>query len=129
MSLKDPLETTIKTKIVKYINGRPFGAVQVRHQAGMNKKGDPDITGSYRRLHVEIEVKRPKKQPTDIQRVRLKYWQDQGVQVAVLRSVDGAKEFLRLIDDRIDREFSFNEATGIVFDDVPEVLPKKGKRH
>lgn len=125
-----PLESTIRSKIVKRINLRPLGAVQIRHQAGYNRKGDPDLTGSYRRLHVEIEVKRPGEKPTTLQAERLKYWLAVGAQVAVLRSPEGADQFCDLIDARIETGAAFSDtADPVLFDDVVKIeLKKRGRK-
>ncbi|MDQ5987795.1 MAG: hypothetical protein CSYNP_03541 [Syntrophus sp. SKADARSKE-3] len=124
----DPLEATIRTKIVKKINARPLGAMQIRHQAGYAKKGDPDLTGSYRRVHVEIEVKRPGEVPTEIQKIRLAHWQKKGAMVAILRSVEGADRLLDYLDSKIGPGFGFDESTPFLFDDVVEKVRKPRKK-
>lgn len=123
-----PLEATIRTKIIKFINGRPGGAIQIRHQSGYHRKGDPDLTGAYRQLHVEIEVKRPGEKPTELQAQRLNYWQSAGAQVAVLRSESGAEKFLNIIDARIACKQIFSEDTLLIYDDVVPVERKSRRK-
>ena len=121
----DPLETTIRSKIVKHINSLPFASAHVRHQAGYAKKGDPDVYGSYCRLHIEIEVKRPGKNPTELQKLRLAHWCNVGAMVAVLRSKEGAIQFIEKIDELLASGIDFRESTQEIFDDQPEIKKKK----
>lgn len=112
------LESTIRSKIVRVINSRGKGAVQIRHQGGYNKKGDPDLVGVYRKYHMEIEVKRQKNRPTRLQKERLAFWAAHGAIVAVLYSEAGARKFIEIVDDAIDRgiiehlNFVYDEHTG-----------------
>lgn len=61
---------------------------QVRHQAGFNKKGDPDIIFCLRGRHGEFEVKRPKNKSTPLQLQRQKLWKECGAIVGQVRDVD-----------------------------------------
>lgn len=87
------LESTRSKKIVKWINTLPgFKAVK-RHQAGWNRKGDPDITGcggpSGRRF--ELETKQPGEGPTPLQEIRLREWSEAGAVTGVVREVEDAR--------------------------------------
>ena len=87
---KGTLETARTKHILEWINSLPgFKAVK-RHQAGANRKGDPDITGCVpipmgRRL--ELEVKQPGNKPTTIQEVCLNEWREVGALVGVVHDV------------------------------------------
>lgn len=84
------LETTRTRNILKYINSLPgFKAVK-RHQAGANRKGDPDITGCGGRYgrHIELEVKQPGNRTTTLQEIRLREWSEVGAVTGVVHDVD-----------------------------------------
>ncbi|MBI9082713.1 MAG: hypothetical protein JEZ11_03890 [Desulfobacterales bacterium] len=92
------LETGITNKILKYLNSLE-GCKARKRFAGPGKKGEPDITGAYRGLRLEIEVKAGDNQPSKIQIARLKAWKDCGclsmcvwsleeVQVAMIKLSD-----------------------------------------
>lgn len=87
------LESTRSKNIVKWINKLPgFKAVK-RHQAGWNRKGDPDITGcggpNGRRF--ELETKQPGEGPTKLQADRLREWGEAGAVTGIVHDVDDAK--------------------------------------
>jgi ribosomal protein S14 len=62
----------------------------------MGVAGDPDLYGSVRGRHFEIEVKRPDAaaESTELQRQRLREWEQAGAIVGVARSVEDALAIL-----------------------------------
>ncbi|MGA9626473.1 MAG: hypothetical protein WBQ65_18515, partial [Bryobacteraceae bacterium] len=69
-----------------------------RHGTAMGVAGDPDLYGSIRGRHFEIEVKRPdvSSELTELQRQRLREWGLAGAIVGVARSVEDAVTILDL---------------------------------
>ena len=63
----------------------------------MGVAGDPDLYGTIRGRHFEIEVKRPdpSSRLTELQFQRLRQWEQAGAIVGVARSVEEALEILR----------------------------------
>ncbi len=90
------LESSIKAKILAYLNSLPQTKMQIRHQSGFNKKGDPDITGCIQGRHAEIEIKKPKKRCTKLQARRLQEWIEVGAIAGRATSVDDVKAILRI---------------------------------
>jgi hypothetical protein len=90
------LETTRTKNILRYLNGLPgFFAVK-RHQAGANRKGDPDISGCVsggRRL--ELEVKQPSGKLTILQEARLAEWERAGAFTGVVHDVADTETLLK----------------------------------
>jgi len=72
--------------------------VRKRHGTAMGVAGDPDLYGSIRGRHFEIEVKRPDRSSelTELQRQRLREWELAGAIVGVARSVEDAVTILDL---------------------------------
>lgn len=87
-------ELLLQKKIVAAINAMG-GCVQIRTQTLYTTVGDPDITGCYRRQHVEIEVKVDKEQPTQVQAMRMVKWVNAGALVILARSVKEATDPLK----------------------------------
>jgi hypothetical protein len=85
-----PLETHITQAIVRRLRQIPGVSVRKRHGTPMGVAGDPDLYGSVRGRHFELEVKRPGEQPTELQQARLKQWALTGALVGVARSVEDA---------------------------------------
>jgi hypothetical protein len=56
--------------------------------------GDPDITGLWRGVHFELELKQHGANPTPLQELRLQEWAAAGAIVAVVRSLDDLKRAL-----------------------------------
>jgi hypothetical protein len=62
--------------------------------------GDPDITGLWRGVHFELELKQPGANPTPLQQLRLAEWAAAGAVTAVVRSVDDLRQVLAEIATR-----------------------------
>ena len=73
-----------------------------RHGSVMGTAGDPDIYGLYHGIHFEIELKRPKENPTLIQDFRLGEWGRAGAVTGVVRSLDDLERFLAVL--KLDSE-------------------------
>lgn len=75
--------------------------VRKRHGTGMGVAGDPDLYGSYRGRHFEIEVKRPNDPHavlTKLQAERLREWKTDGnAIVGIARSHEEALAILGLL--------------------------------
>ncbi|MCC7156551.1 MAG: VRR-NUC domain-containing protein [Bryobacterales bacterium] len=68
--------------------------VRKRWGSEMATAGDPDLTGCYRGLHFELEVKAPGGRLTRIQQVRLDEWRRAGALTGVVRSAGEARHIL-----------------------------------
>lgn len=67
----------------------------------MGLTGDPDLTGLWRGVHFEIELKTPGNSPTPLQQCRLDQWQAAGARAFVVHSLsemNAAIEHLRPSD-------------------------------
>jgi len=76
-----PLEKFIVAQIVAELRKYPGVVVRKRHGTVMGKAGDPDLYGTIRGKHFEIEVKRPGapcSQLTPLQTERLREWRIEG---------------------------------------------------
>ncbi|MBM3744574.1 MAG: VRR-NUC domain-containing protein [Acidobacteria bacterium] len=94
-TLNDPRESTLVRQIVAALRATPGVVVRKRHGSSWSVAGDPDLYGSFRGRHFEIEVKRPGADgPTPLQQTRLQQWAAVGALVGVARSVD---EALRIV--------------------------------
>ena len=90
------LESTIQKAIMDKLREEfPGLMIRKRHGTRMGVAGDPDLTGCYRGLHFEMEVKREGEQPTKLQQVRLDQWGRAGAIVGVVRSISDARQLLR----------------------------------
>jgi hypothetical protein len=99
MSKPAPLESNVVARIMRDLKTRPGVIVRKRHGTGIGMAGDPDLYGSIRGRHFEIEVKRPndpKSQLTLLQTQRLMEWAKVGAITGVARSVDDALQILGL---------------------------------
>lgn len=95
-----PLEKAVVTRIMTALREFPGVLARKRHGTAMGVVGDPDIYGSIKGRHFEIEVKRPNdssSQPTEVQVRRMADWKLAGALVGVARSVDEALELLGLV--------------------------------
>jgi hypothetical protein len=96
-----PLEKIIVSRIVATLKKVPGLVVRKRHGTVMGVAGDPDLYGSYRGKHFEIEVKRPfdsKSQLTKLQVQRLDDWRINGnAIVGVARSPEEALAILGIV--------------------------------
>jgi hypothetical protein len=94
------LEKAVVTRIMDALRKFP-GVVVVRKRHGtvMGVAGDPDLYGTIRGRHFEIEVKRPNdpsSQLTKLQTERLAEWALAGAITGVARSVEEAVAILGL---------------------------------
>ena len=93
-----PLEKAVVSRIMAALKKVPGLVVRKRHGTAMGVAGDPDLYGSYRGRHFEIEVKRPfdsKSQLTKLQIQRQGEWRINGnAVVGVARSPDEALAIL-----------------------------------
>jgi hypothetical protein len=92
------LEKAVVARIVATLRKVPGLVVRKRHGTVMGMTGDPDLYGSYRGKHFEIEVKRPfdsKSQLTVLQAQRQGEWRiNGGAIVGVARSPEEALAIL-----------------------------------
>jgi len=93
-TLNDPRESTLVREIVAALRATPGVVVRKRHGSSWSVAGDPDLYGSFRGRHFEIEVKRRDGVVAELQRARLRDWARAGALVGVARSVD---EALRIV--------------------------------
>jgi hypothetical protein len=94
------LEKAIVGRIMTNLKKRPGVVVRKRHGTAMGVAGDPDIYGTIRGRHFEIEIKRPhdpSSQLTELQTRRLLEWKLAGAITGVARSVDDALQILGLL--------------------------------
>lgn len=98
-----PLEKQIVVRIMLALRTRPGVIVRKRHGTAMGVAGDPDLYGSIRGRHFEIEVKRPDRSSelTELQRQRLREWEEAGAITGVARSVEEALAILDLEPPRM----------------------------
>lgn len=98
MSSHVTLEKHIVSRIMQALRTRPGIVVRKRHGTAMGVAGDPDLYGSIRGRHFEIEVKRPgaSSRLTELQSQRLREWEFAGAITGVARSVEDAHRILGL---------------------------------
>lgn len=97
-------ESSIVKRIIDNLNKLEGCLVRKRHGGPYSVAGDPDITGSYQGLHIEIEAKNERGRLTALQKHRLQEWVDKGQAYATwVRSFEGAQDFIREIDRDIER--------------------------
>jgi hypothetical protein len=87
---RNPRESTIVRQIVAALRTIPGVVVRKRHGSSWSVAGDPDLYGSYKGRHFEIEVKRPSGEVSEIQQARLRDWERAGALVGVARGVEDA---------------------------------------
>ena len=91
------LEKYVVARIMKTLRQQHCIVVRKRHGTAMGVAGDPDLYGSIRGRHFEIEVKRPDDPgsiPTELQVHRMQEWRAAGALVGIARSVDDALAIL-----------------------------------
>jgi hypothetical protein len=91
------LERAVVKRIMADLKKRNGVVVRKRHGTAMGVAGDPDLYGTIRGRHFEIEVKRPNdpsSQLTELQTQRLLEWNLAGAITGVARSVDDALAIL-----------------------------------
>lgn len=95
------LEKAVVARIMAALKKVPGLVVRKRHGTVMGVAGDPDLYGSYRGKHFEIEVKRPfdsKSQLTKLQAQRQEEWRINGnAIVGVARNPDEALAILGIL--------------------------------
>jgi glycerate-2-kinase len=97
MNRQSVLEKAVVTRIMTTLKKYPGVVVRKRHGTAMGVAGDPDLYGTIRGRHFEIEVKRPNdpsSQLTELQTRRLLEWKGAGAITGVARSVDDALAIL-----------------------------------
>lgn len=95
-ALNDPHESTLVRQIVAALRATPGVVVRKRHGSSWSVAGDPDLYGSFRGRHFEIEVKRRGGEVTELQHARMRDWARAGALVGVARSVGEALSVLGL---------------------------------
>ncbi|MBA3973788.1 MAG: hypothetical protein C0504_06170 [Candidatus Solibacter sp.] len=89
-----PRESSLVKQIMAALRAIPGVAVRKRHGSSWSVAGDPDLFGSLRGRHFEIEVKTDTGVLTALQRARLDEWQRSGALAGVARNVDDALAIL-----------------------------------
>jgi rubrerythrin len=98
------LEKAVVARIMAALRKVPGLVVRKRHGTAMGVAGDPDLYGTYRGKHFEIEVKRPNdptSQLTKLQGERLLEWRLAGAITGVARNVDEAMAILGLAREEV----------------------------
>jgi len=93
------MEKAVVARIMAALKKIPGVVVRKRHGTAMGVAGDPDLYGSIRGRHFEIEVKRPGDPgsiPTELQTRRMQEWRDAGAMVGIARSMEDALQILGL---------------------------------
>lgn len=100
MSGRPVLESAVVSRIMAVLKKVPGLVVRKRHGTVMGMAGDPDLYGSYRGKHFEIEVKRPgdtRSQLSKLQIQRLREWRlDGSALTGVARTPEEALAILGL---------------------------------
>jgi hypothetical protein len=94
------LEKGVVSHIVADLRTVPGLVIRKRHGTVMGLAGDPDLYGTYRGAHFEMEVKRPNdptSQLTKLQAERLAEWKRGGAIAGVVRSARDARQLLGLM--------------------------------
>ncbi len=92
----DPREAALVKQILAALRSAPGVVARKRHGSAWSVAGDPDIYGSIRGRHFELEVKRRDGVVTELQQARLRDWARAGALVGVARSVAEALAILGL---------------------------------
>lgn len=98
------LEKAIVMRITAALRKVPGLVVRKRHGTVMGVAGDPDLYGTFRGKHFEIEVKRPNdpsSQLTMLQAERIDEWKRGGAITGVARNVEDALLILGLVQPEI----------------------------
>ena len=93
MKRRPVLEKYIVARIIKMLRQQRGVVVRKRHGTAMGVAGDPDLYGSIRGRHFEIEVD-PGSIPTELQANRMHEWRASGALVGIARSVEDALAIL-----------------------------------
>jgi len=92
-------EKSIVNSILKYLNSLPQCRAEKTWGGGYGNAGKPDITGCLNGRRFELEVKAPGGKPTPLQKATLEQWKEAGAIVAVVHSVEEAKEILKEVTE------------------------------
>ena len=87
-------ERAIAKAILAYLNGLPNCLARKRWGGGMGVTGEPDIDACICGRSLQLEVKRPGENPTQLQVRRLEEWRKAGAVVGVVMSVDDTRSLL-----------------------------------
>lgn len=94
-------EKSLVNSIVARLRKVPGVVIRKRHGTGFGVAGDPDLYGSFRGRHFEMEVKRPndpRAQLTKLQAERGREWSIEGNAIwGVVRSVEEALTLLGIL--------------------------------
>jgi len=131
------LEKGIVSQIMAKLKKVPGMVVRKRHGTVMGMAGDPDLYGSYRGKHFEIEVKRPfdsKSQLTMLQAERGREWRVDGQAIwGVARSVEEAFAILGIPFPKPKPESYWHCAGCLEYTyrvhEAPARCPRCGHRH
>jgi hypothetical protein len=129
------LEKVIVSRIVATLKKVPGLVVRKRHGTVMGMAGDPDLYGSYRGRHFEIEVKRPfdsKSQLTKLQVQRQEEWRLNGnAIVGVARSPEEALAILGISTARPESYWLCLGCRDYMWrgHEAPARCPRCGHRH
>jgi hypothetical protein len=91
-----PRESTLVRQIMAALRATPGVVVRKRHGSGWSVAGDPDLYGSFRGRHFELEVKCRDGVVIGVQQARLRDWARAGALVGIARSVGEALSVLGL---------------------------------
>lgn len=94
-----PSEKAIVNKILDYLNELP-GCFAYKTHGGRfeSLKGQPDISGCYRGRRFDFEVKRPGKEPTELQKAQIRKFQDAGSVSTVVTSVGEVQDIMQQME-------------------------------
>ena len=93
-------EKHITTFCIDMINHIPYCYAKKRI-ANLIKSGEPDVTGIINRIRLEIEYKKPGKNPTTLQQIQLDMWTDLGAIVGVSHSI---METIQILQPHLTRD-------------------------
>ena len=93
-------EKHITNFCINMINHMPY-CYATKRIANLVRSGEPDVTGIINRIRLEIEYKKPGKNPTDLQKVHLEIWKDLGAIVGVSHSI---VETIQILQSHITRD-------------------------
>ena len=91
-------ESTLKKKVLEYLNSVPGCKAIKMHGNRYVEAGTPDICCCYQGRAMWIELKRPGEQPTPIQLKRLREWQEAGAVVGWVTDLEGVKRMLEELE-------------------------------
>ncbi len=109
-------ETRLVNRITKAINDMPGCKVEKNHGTQFGKP-KLDLTGAVGGFMFQLEVKTKGKKPTVRQEAIIKDWQRVGVHAGWCDSLEGALEFVGILQKQIEEMFKTTE-------DLTEVLEK-----